>query len=177
MDKTLFIHQMGQRHPEASGELLELAWHLHSVEKAESYARELRECGSYADIANKVIREMYVNGDIDARKACGARFIESLLPFVCMDRKPKAHSVAYHVRNMLREKKVIAARQRNLSAQRGEARRGKYAIQAQFNIYTDNKEVVRVFAQLFQALKASTSRMRSVATWNSIRRSSMAMAC
>ena len=169
----MFIHQMGQRHPEASGELLELAWHLHSVEKAESYARELRECGSYADIANKVIREMYVNGDIDARKACGARFIESLLPFVCMDREPKAHSVAYHVRNMLREKEVIAARQRNLSAQRGEARRGKYAIRAQFNIYTDNKEVVRVFAQLVQALKASTSRIPSLATWNSTKKNSI----
>lgn len=177
MDKTLFIHQMGQRHPEASGELLELAWHLHSVEKAESYARELRECGSYADIANKVIREMYVNGDIDARKACGARFIESLLPFACMDRKPKAHSVAYHVRNMLREKEVIAARQRNLSAKRGEARRGKYAIQAQFNITTDSKEVFTLFRQFFQSLESMAPRTPSLAMWTSPRPNSASMAC
>lgn len=173
MDKTIFIHQLSLRHPNASEELLELAWQLHDFQKAETYARQLSHCNRYADIAWQPIRQLYVNGDIDSLKAVNERFINTLLPFTCLDRKPLAHSVVYHVHQMLNDKETLAARQRNLAAKQGDVKKGKYAIRAQFNLSTDSKEVVREFARFVETLKASTSRIPSLATWNSTKKNSI----
>mgnify|MGYP000151178387 FL=1 len=63
--KERFINMIAAKHPEASKEMLELAWHFHSLDKAKRYSGILGCCNSYADIASKAIREMFVEGDID----------------------------------------------------------------------------------------------------------------
>lgn len=176
MDKTIFIHQLSLRHPDASRELLELAWQLHDFQKAEAYVKTLAHCNRYADIAWGPIRQLYVNGDIDSLKAVNERFINALLPFTCLDRKPLAHSVVYHVHQMLNDMETQAAHKRHLVAKQGEVKKGKYTIRAQFNFFTDSEVVVREFAHFVQALKASTSRIPSLATWNSIKKNRLVAA-
>ena len=108
--KERFIHTIAAKHPEESKEMFELAWHFHSLDKAKRYSEILGRCNSYADIASKAIREMFVEGDIDNQKAVNAAFIDALLPFTHLERKGVPHSVVYHIKKVLEDKDVLAER-------------------------------------------------------------------
>lgn len=111
MSKEDYIKSLSRQYPEASDELLELAWQFHNMEKAGYYSQLLSRCNSNSDVAHKVIREMYTRGDIDAIKTRSEKFIHTLLPFTCMKKQGNAHSIAqYHVPNMLADTKVIKER-------------------------------------------------------------------
>ncbi len=65
----------------------------------------------------------------------------------------------------------------NLTAKKGKAKKDKYAIRAQFNIYTDNKEVVTIFRQFFQSLGSISSRIPSIVRWTPPRQTNVLTAC
>ena len=65
----------------------------------------------------------------------------------------------------------------NLTVKKGKAKKGKYAIRAQFNIYTDNKEVVTIFHQLFQSMGFINLRIPSIVRWTSSRQTNVLTAC
>ena len=65
----------------------------------------------------------------------------------------------------------------NLTVKKGKAKKGKYAIRAQFNIYTDNKEVVTLFRQFFQSLGSINSRTPSIVRWTPPRQTNVLTAC
>lgn len=109
--KERFIKTIAAKHPEASKEMLELAWHLHNFDKAKMYSEILGCCNSYADIASKAIRKMLAVCDIDAQKAVNAAFIRALFPFTNLEKKGVPHSVVYHVKKILEDKDVLAERQ------------------------------------------------------------------
>ena len=108
--KERFINMIAAKHPEESKEMLELAWHFHSMDKAKRYNEILGCCNSYADIASKAIREMFVEGDIDSQKAVNTIFIKALLPFTNLERDGVPHSVVYHIKKVLEDKDVLAER-------------------------------------------------------------------
>ena len=114
MYKDKYIKSFREHYPEEPDEVLELAWHFHGVEKAREYVEVLNSCNSYADVANKAIRQMYVSGDIDSITAVSEKFIALLLPFTCMGKQGKPHSVAYHVRKMLENDTVKVERKRKV---------------------------------------------------------------
>lgn len=107
-----YIADIRQEHPEAPEELIALCVELHDYDKATHYADLLGACNNYADIAEKVIRPMYVSGDIDDTKAVKESFIQKLLPLACLDVEGKAHSAVHHVKKMLDGKNVRNERQR-----------------------------------------------------------------
>ena len=110
MGKERYIKQLENRYPGETKEILELAWHFHSMEKAKYYEEVLAQCNSNADIAFVAVRQMYVSGDIDRVKATSEKFIALLLPFTSKERMGKPHSVVYHIRKMLAEKEVHVER-------------------------------------------------------------------
>lgn len=119
-NKEKYIADIRSRHPGVSGEFLELCWVLHDYDKAKSYADILSACPTYTDIANRVIRPMYINGDIDDTRARSERFLGRLLPLACLDIPGNGHAAAYHVRQMLdttdarEERRRIEARHREI---------------------------------------------------------------
>lgn len=100
-NKEKYIADIRSRYPDVSGEFLELCWMLHDYDKAKRYADILSACSTYADIANKVIRPMYINGDIDDTRARSEKFLDRLLPLACLDTPGNGHAAAYHIRQML----------------------------------------------------------------------------
>lgn len=159
MNKEEYKKLLQQHYPGEPDEVLELAWHFHGVEKAKKYIELLAVCNHSADVARKAIYQMYVSCDVDAIKAVSEKFITALLPFTCMEKSVKPHSLVYHVRKMLdddtvrAERKMEEARRRQiyLFQQPDEiSRTANVTIQIQF--VTDNEDFIRQILQL-----ASTS--------------------
>lgn len=163
MNKEEYKTSLRRHYPTEPEEVLELAWHFHSVEKAKRYIALLETCNHNADLALKVVRKMYVSCDVDAVKAVSEKFIKTLLPFTCMEKSARPHSVAYHIRNMLGDDQVKAERKaeeerlRQIRLIRQEddtlartsgtpARTADVTIQIQFR--TDNEEFIRQIMML-----------------------------
>lgn len=150
MSKESCIESLRIRYPDEPAEVLELAWRFHSMEKAKKYIAMLETCNSNADVAWKVVRLMYILGDIDEVLVTQESFLSTLLPFTSLPKESKAHSVAHHTRNMLRDKDVIAMRKefkaawmkQHLASLHPEVPRiADVTIQIQFR--TDDKEIIR----------------------------------
>lgn len=150
MNKEKYKDTFRRSHPEEAEAVPELAWHLHGMEKARQYIKVLSQCNSYAEIASKVIRPLYVSGEIDSVKAVSAKFISALLPFANLAKPGNAHSASYHVRKMLTDKNVKAERkatehrtkqERILQQFGGTHRTADINIQIQFS--TTNEELIR----------------------------------
>lgn len=108
--KEEYKNSLRSRYPDEPDNVLELAWHFHSVEKAKKYISQLETCNRNADLATKVVRAMYVACEIDSVQAVSEKFITSLLPFTCMEKSANPHSVTYHIRKMLNDDTVKAER-------------------------------------------------------------------
>ena len=124
-NKHSYIDSLRSRHADAPEEFFELCWLLHDEQKARSYADTLSACTSYADIAQKVVRPMYVSGEIDRLRACSEKFLGLLIPLACLDRSGNAHSAAYHVRQMLNNDPDISRERSQLEEMRQKAWRDK----------------------------------------------------
>ena len=152
MNKEEYKQSLLVHYPSEPDDVLELARHFHSVEKAKRYIELLETCNSYSDLATKAVREMYVSCDIDREKAMSEKFIAALLPFVCMERRGKPHSASFHIRKMLVEDDTVKAERK---AEEERLRRDyrtqsqtdslprTYNITMQFQLTTDNEELVR----------------------------------
>lgn len=100
-NKEKYIDALRNQHADAPEEFLELCWLLHDYDKACAYADLLSACTSYADMAQKVIRPMYVNGDIDDIRARSEKFLALLISLACLETRGNSHAAVYHVRQML----------------------------------------------------------------------------
>lgn len=168
MYKDKYIKSLRERYPEEPDEVLELAWRFHGVEKAREYVEVLNSCNSYADVANKAIRQMYVSGDIDSITAVSEKFIALLLPFTCMGKQGKPHSVTYHVRKMLDDDTVKAERKRKAEAateseeisysEPSLPRTADVTIEIHFN--TDNEDLIREIMQLAKSINGAKVKMK-----------------
>ncbi len=118
MNKKEYLHILRKKYPEEDDKVLELVRLFGSLDKAQHYIALLETCTTNADIARKVVQEMYVSGDVDAVEAVKGRFIHLLLPFTCLEKTAKPHSVAYHIRNLLRDEAVRKAHDEAMKARR-----------------------------------------------------------
>ena len=80
MNKLEYKQSLQRSHPEEPDEVLNVAWHFHSLEKAKYWIGILATCNCYADVASKVIHPLYVSGEIDSVKATGRKGTLLLLP-------------------------------------------------------------------------------------------------
>lgn len=118
MNKKEYLHILRKKYPGEDDKVLELVRLFGSLDKARHYIALLEACTTNADIARKVVLEMYVSGDVDAVEAVKGRFINLLLPFTSLEKTAKPHSVAYHIRNMLRDEAVRKAHDEAVKARR-----------------------------------------------------------
>lgn len=130
MSKADYLKRLRLCFPEEPDTVLELDWHFHDMEKTKRYIQLLGTCNTNADIAKKAVREMYVAGDIDEIKAKNKQFIMALLPFTCLDKEGKAHSIAYHIKSMLDDPEVRAER-RSVLERRKATRAASYQVPEQ----------------------------------------------
>ena len=129
-NKHSYIESLRSGHSDAPEEFFELCWLLHDEKKARSYADILSACTSYADIAQKVVRPMYVSGEIDILRARSEKFLGLLISLACLDKPGNAHSAAYHVRQMLNNDPDISRERRQLEGMRQKAWRDKQVAEA-----------------------------------------------
>lgn len=120
--KEKYMEKLRRDSPGEPEEWYALAWHFRSAGKARLYAGLLASCNANADIAEKVVRRMYVSCDIGLQTALSEKFIRLLLPLACMEKRTKPHSVAYHIRKMLREDSVREERRKEEERLRRSAR-------------------------------------------------------
>ena len=156
MSKEEYKQALRKIHPDEPDAVLNVAWRFHDMKKAKQCIEELVKCTSYADLANKVIRALYLSCEIDSAKALQLSFLSDLLPFTSMDRVGNPHSAAYHVRKMLRDENVQQERKiaeqrlqqafRN-SLQEGGASRTIHA-DIHISLHTDNEELIRKLHEL-----------------------------
>ena len=162
MNKEEYKKSLHRHYPEEPDNVLELAWHFHGMEKAKKYIKLLETCNHNADLAIKAIRAMYVSCDIDEVKAVSEKFITVLLPFTCMEKTAKPHSVTFHVRKMLddcdvkAERKTEEARLRQacLTRQRANSPSRTADVTIQIRFQTDNEDLIRQIMQLASASNA-----------------------
>lgn len=109
--RTAYIEKQRSLYPDLSGELLELAWHLQDVQKAQQYGELLNTCTSYSEIVERVLHPMYVLGEVDALKAKKEAFLDLLVSFACLEKPGNGHAAVHHVKQMLDDPKVKKERQ------------------------------------------------------------------
>lgn len=156
MNKEEYKKSLQNHYPDEPDNVLELAWHFHSIEKAKGYTKILMTCNNYADVAIKAVRVMYTSCDIDSVMALKESFITSLLPFTCMPEPGNAHSAAYHIRKILKDDVVKAERkateerswQTSLDRQYSDTPIRTADVTIQMHFRTDNKELIRQIMQL-----------------------------
>lgn len=118
-NKDKYIAELRARHPELPQDFFNFCAAIPDFDKAMHYADLLGTCSTYADIAQKVIRPMYVSGDIDSVRAKSENFLELLLPLARLDVKGKPHAAVYHVKKIIDDKDVRDEREQ-LEAKRRE---------------------------------------------------------
>lgn len=118
-NKEKYMAGLRSQHPDDPEEFLEFCCVCHDYDKAKRYADILYTCTTYADIANKVVRPMYINGDIDDMRAKSEKFLELLIPLACLDTKGNGHAAVYHVKRAIDDSKVREERKK-LEAKRQE---------------------------------------------------------
>lgn len=105
-NKEKYIAEQQARHPELPQEFFDFCAAIPDFDKAMHYADLLGTCSTYADIAQKVIRPMYVSGDIDDVRARSETFLALLLPLARLSVEGKPHSLVHHVKKIIDDKAV-----------------------------------------------------------------------
>lgn len=108
MSKKEFIDDLRRHYPGKRDEVYELAFRFHSMDKALEYSELLSTCNNYTAIAQKVVRRMYVLGEIYEQEARSEAFLAILVALACLSANSNAHAAMYHVKNMLCEADVVA---------------------------------------------------------------------
>lgn len=96
-----------QRYPDENEDTLLFACYLHDkLELALQYKDKLETCSNNRDIAQIVVRQLYVNEEIDDVRAKNGGFINSMLALTSFSKQGKVTSVRYHIAKMLDENEV-----------------------------------------------------------------------
>lgn len=110
------VNILKNRYPEEEEGVLLLACYLDSkVERAKECKEKLETCIDYRDIAQKVVRPLYVNCDIDEEKARSKGLLMTLLPLTVYGKQGKYNSLLYHISLMLTEKEVKEQRRKSMA--------------------------------------------------------------
>ena len=95
------------RYPDENEDTLLFACYLHDkLELALQYKDKLEACSTNRDIAQIVVRQLYVNEEIDDVRAKNGGFINSMLALTSFSKQGKVTSVRYHIAKMLDENEV-----------------------------------------------------------------------
>lgn len=95
------------RYPDENEDTLLFACYLHDkLELALQYKDNLETCSNNRDIAQIVVRPLYVNEEIDDVRAKNGGFISSMLALTSFSKQGKVTSVRYHIAKMLDENEV-----------------------------------------------------------------------
>lgn len=95
------------RYPDENEDTLLFACYLHDkLELALQYKDKLEACSNNRDIAQIVVRPLYVNEEIDDVRAKNGGFINSMLALTSFSKQGKVTSVRYHIAKMLDENEV-----------------------------------------------------------------------
>ena len=93
-----------KRYPDEHEETLLFACYLHDkLDMALQYKAKLEACSNNRDIAQIVVRPLYINEEIDDVRAKNGGFIHSMLTLTSFGKQGKVTSVRYHVAKMLDE--------------------------------------------------------------------------
>ena len=96
-----------KRYPDENEATLLFACYLHDkLELALQYKEKLEACSNNRDIAQIVVRPLYVNEEIDDVRAKNGGFIYSMLALTSFTKQGKVTSVCYHIAKMLDENEV-----------------------------------------------------------------------
>lgn len=96
-----------KRYPDKNEATLLFACYLHDkLELALQYKDKLEACSNNRDIAQIVVRPLYVNEEIDDVRAKNGGFIYSMLALTSFTKQGKVTSVRYHIAKMLDENEV-----------------------------------------------------------------------
>lgn len=96
-----------KRYPDENEATLLFACYLHDkLELALQYKDKLEACSNNRDIAQIVVRPLYVNEEIDDVRAKNGGFINSMLALTNFAKQGKVTSVRYHIAKMLDENEV-----------------------------------------------------------------------
>ena len=107
------IENLQLRHPEEPLEIIRLACYLgDDIAKTKAYASILQTCNDYRDIANKVVKDMYVKCLIDKVTAQKEKTFITFLLALCPNVKDgNPHSARYHINLMLESPEVEKERE------------------------------------------------------------------
>lgn len=95
------------RYPDENEDTLLFACYLHDkLELALQYKDKLEACSNNRDIAQIVVRPLYVNEEIDDVRSKNGGFINSMLALTSFSKQGKVTSVRYHIAKMLDENEV-----------------------------------------------------------------------
>lgn len=102
------IENLQLRHPEEPLEIIRLACYLgDDIAKTKAYASILQTCNDYRDIANKVVKDMYVKCLVDKVTAQKEKTFITFLLALCPNVKDgNPHSARYHI-NLMLESPVV----------------------------------------------------------------------
>ena len=115
-----YIAGLRAQHPELPQEFFDFCAVIPDFDKALHYSDLLGTCSTYADIAQKVIRPMYVSGDIDDVRARSEKFLALLLPLARLSIVGNPHAAVFHVKKIIddddvkEERKQLDAKRREL---------------------------------------------------------------
>ena len=164
INKDRYIAELRAQHPELPQEFFDFCAVIPDYDKAMHYTDLLGTCSTYADIARKVIRPMYVSGDIDDVRAKSEKFLALLLPLACLSVKGKPHSALYHVKKIIDDKAVKDEREQ-LDAKRRELWQASQTAQAEQQLMPFSRITIEILdtesMQMFLAfLQSAGTRFR-----------------
>lgn len=106
-----------QRYPDENEDTLLFACYLHDkLELALQYKDKLEACSNNRDIAQIVVRPLYVNEEIDDVRSKNGGFINSMLALTSFSKQGKVTSVRYHIAKMLDENEVKLERNMHIQS-------------------------------------------------------------
>ena len=107
------IENLQKKHPEEPLEIIRLACFLgDDIAQTKAYASILQTCNDYRDIANKVVKDMYVKCLVDKVTAQKEKTFITYLLSLCPNVKDgNPHSARYHINLMLESPEVEKERE------------------------------------------------------------------
>lgn len=139
-----------QRYPDENEDTLLFACYLHDkLELALQYKDKLEACSNNRDIAQIVVRPLYVNEEIDDVRSKNGGFINSMLALTSFSKQGKVTSVRYHIAKMLDENEVKLERNIHIQSrlklsQKKEQKENVPMIHTEFSSSSSNEIVIVV---------------------------------
>lgn len=156
------IKRLKSRFPGEDIELITLACHLgNNLDLAKECKEKLEVCNDYRDIAQIVVKPLYINCEIDDVNVKKRAFITALLDLSTYGKQGKYKSAYYHIRKMLDEDEVKERRKRAMAKEtdvQREKTETKTALQASrpkyratFDITPEQEKAIKLYLAGSQA--------------------------